>query len=205
MLGAWALDFRQRITNVESMLGFRKRQLVGALAAGLMLLSAGPAPGQDAARLDALFAELAEPGRGDWQRIEGEITRIWSRSGSAAMDLLLRRGNEALEAADYPVAIEHFTALTDHAPDFAEGWNARATTFYLMGEFALSMADVERVLALNPRHFGALSGLAFMFEAMGETEMALEALEAVQAINPNRPNINQAVTRLRQQTGDTEL
>ena len=92
------------------------------------------------------------------------------------MDLLLRRGNEALEAEDYMAALEHFSALTDHAPDFAEGWNGRATTFYLMGEYSLSIADVERVLALEPRHFGALSGLAFMFEAMGEPELALEAL-----------------------------
>ena len=164
-----------------------------------------PQAPEDAAKLDALFAELAEPGREDWERIEGEITRIWSRSGSDAMDLLLRRGNEALEAEDYAAALEHFTALTDHAPDFAEGWNARATTFYLMGEYALSIADVERVLALNPRHFGALAGLAFMLEAMGEPELALKALHAVQELNPNRPNINDAATRLERLTGAAEL
>jgi tetratricopeptide (TPR) repeat protein len=187
---------------------FRKRQLALALVATLWL---APAPllaqqsTEDAARLDALFTELSEPGREDWERIEGEITQIWSRSGSPAMDLLLRRGNEALEAEDYATALEHFTALTDHAPDFAEGWNARATTFYLMGEYSLSIADVERVLALNPRHFGALAGLGFIFEAMGETELALEALQAVQALNPNRPNIHEAVKRLQQATGEAEL
>ena len=155
------------------------------------------APAEDAgAQLDALFAELAEPGRDDWERVEGEINRIWSRSGSPAMDLLLRRGNEALEAEDYVAALEHLAALTDHAPDFAEGWNARATTFYLMGEYSLAIADVQNVLALNPRHFGALSGLGFMFEAMDEPELALDALRAVQALNPNRPNINEAVIRL---------
>jgi tetratricopeptide (TPR) repeat protein len=187
--------------------GFRKRQLMAVLAAAA-LLATGPAPAQEAKdpeRLDTLFAELAEPGRDDWERIEGEITRIWSRSGSSAMDLLLRRGNEALEAEDYQAALEHFTALTDHAPDFAEGWNARATTFYLMGEFALSMADVERVLVLNPRHFGALAGLAFMFEQMGENELALKALHAVHALNPNRPNINEAILRLERMKGAVEL
>jgi tetratricopeptide (TPR) repeat protein len=161
--------------------------------------------GDDAARLDQLFSELSEPGREDWERIEGEITKIWTRSGSASMDLLLGRGNAALEAEDYPAAVEHFSALIDHAPDFPEGWNGRATTFYLMGEFALSMADVEHVLALEPRHFGALSGLAFMLESMGETELALRALRQVQALNPNRPNINDAVVRLRQMTGEAEL
>jgi tetratricopeptide (TPR) repeat protein len=187
--------------------GFRKRQLMAVLAVAA-LLAAGPANAQEAKdpeRLDTLFAELAEPGRDDWERIEGEITRIWSRSGSSAMDLLLRRGNEALEAEDYQAALEHFTALTDHAPDFAEGWNARATTFYLMGEFALSMADVERVLVLNPRHFGALAGLAFMFEQMGENELALKALHAVHALNPNRPNINEAILRLERMKGAVEL
>jgi tetratricopeptide (TPR) repeat protein len=188
--------------------GFRKRQLVGVLTAGLILGSAAAAPGQeigDGPKIDALFAELAEPGREDWQRIEGEITRIWSRSGSASMDLLLRRGKEALEAEDYEAALEHFSALTDHAPDFAEGWNGRATAFYLMGEFSLSMADVERVLALNPRHFGALSGLAAMFEQMGENELALKALRAVHALNPNRPDVNDAIGRLERMRGAVEL
>jgi tetratricopeptide (TPR) repeat protein len=121
------------------------------------------------------------------------------------MDLLLRRGNEALEAEDYAAALEHFSALTDHAPDFAEGWNGRATAFYLMDEYSLAIADVERVLALEPRHFGALSGLAFMLESMGETELALRALREVQALNPNRPNINDSVVRLQQMTGEAEL
>ena len=140
-----------------------------------------------------------------FEGIEGEITRIWSHSGSPAMDLLLSRGNAALQAEDYPTALEHFSALIDHAPDFAEGWNGRATTFYLMGEYALSIADVERVLALEPRHFGALSGLAFMFEAMEEPELALQALHMVQKLNPNRPNINDAVKRLEQMNGEADL
>jgi tetratricopeptide (TPR) repeat protein len=186
---------------------FRKRQLVSALVAALWLAPA-PAPAQtaeDTAKLEELFVELAEPGREDWERVEGEITQIWSRSGSPSMDLLLRRGNEALEAEDYATALEHFSALTDHAPEFAEGWNARATTFYLMGEFSLSISDVEHVLALEPRHFGALAGLGFMFEAMDEPELALKALHAVQALNPNRPNINETVTRLERMTGEVEL
>ena len=201
------------------MRGFQKRQLAVMLAlwavlaplpsASLAQDQAGvapeAAPADDAAKLDELFVELAEEGRDDWERIEGEINRIWSKSGSPAMDLLLRRGNEALEAEDYATALDHFSALTDHAPDFAEGWNARATTFYLLGEYSLAIADVERVLAINPRHFGALSGLAFMFEAMGESELALEALHAVQKLNPNRPNINEAVTRLERTNGEAEL
>ena len=200
--------------------GFQKRQLAGLLAAGLWLAIGAPAspqtavdpsvpataaPAEQAAKLDELFAQLKEPDRDDWEKIEGEINRIWSQSGSPAMDLLLSRGNAALEAEDYLTAIEHFSALIDHAPDFAEGWNGRATTYYLMGEYGLSINDVEHVLALNPRHFGALAGLAFMLESMGEPELALSALHAVQALNPNRPNINEAVTRLQRMTGEAEL
>lgn len=165
----------------------------------------GSGPADDAARLDALFVELAEPGREDWERVEGDIARIWARSGSPSMDLLLRRGNEALAAEDLPAAVEHFSALTDHAPDFAEGWNARATAFFLMQEYSLAIADVERVLALNPRHFGALTGLASMFEAMGEPDLALDALRAVHTLTPNRPSISEAITRLERMNGEADL
>ena len=159
----------------------------------------------DAAKLDALFGELEQPGREDWEKVESQITRIWSHSGSPSMDLLLSRGNAALAAEDYPTAIEHFSALIDHAPDFAEGWNGRATAYFLMGEYSLSIADVEHVLVLNPRHFGALAGLGFMLEQMDEPQFALRALEAAQKLNPNRPNVNDAVKRLETMTGDAEL
>lgn len=197
--------------------GFQKRQLAGMLALGLWAATGAPAlpqtearppeslPADQAARLEELLAELGQPGRQDWQKVEQEIVRIWSQSGSPAMDLLLARGNEALEAEDFPTAVEHFSALVDHAPDFAEGWNARATAFFLMGEYGLAVNDVEHVLALNPRHFGALSGLGFMLEAMGEPDLALEALQAAQALNPNQPNISESVKRLEQMTGDAEL
>lgn len=152
-----------------------------------------------------LLAQLAEPGREDWQQIEMQVQRLWSRSGSEAMDLLLRRGNEALEADNYAAALEHLTALTDHAPDFAEGWNARATTFYLMEEYALSISDIERTLALNPNHFGALMGLATILEQLGEDDLALRALYAVRDLNPNRPGIDDAITRLERGTGAADL
>jgi len=74
------------------------------------------------------------------------------------MDLLLQRGQDALEEENYQAAIEHFTALTDHAPQFAEAWNMRATAFFLIDEYGLSIEDISRTLALNPKHFGALSG-----------------------------------------------
>jgi tetratricopeptide (TPR) repeat protein len=190
------------------MIGIRKRLLAGAVAS--LLTAAMPpmvaAQAEDReARLETLFAELAEPGREDWSRIEGEITRLWSQSGSPAMDLLLRRGAEAMEAEDYAAAIEHLTALTDHAPDFAEGWNARATAFFLLGEYALSLADIERTLALNPQHFGALGGLAAIFEQSGRPDLALAALRAVGEITPNRPDVAETIERLERAAGVSDL
>lgn len=185
----------------------RKRQLPGVVASAFLLFGAPvlAQPAAEAERLDALFAELAEPGRTDWTRIEAEIARIWSQSGSSAMDLLLERGNEALEAKNFQAAVDHYSAVIDHAPDFAEAWNARATTFYLMDEYALSIADIGQVLALNPRHFGALSGLASMLEALDKAELALSAWREVRALNPNRPDIDDAIARLEKRTGETDL
>jgi tetratricopeptide (TPR) repeat protein len=179
--------------------------VASALLAAVATLASPAAAEAEGPEIDALYAQLAEPGREDWERIEGEIARIWSRSGSPSMDLLLRRAGEAIEAEEYAIAVEHLTALTDHAPDFAEAWNARATVFYMMGEYALSIADIERTLALNPRHFGALEGLGAILEEMDRTDLALEALRAAQEINPNRPSIGESLARLERRTGAADL
>lgn len=197
-----------QISNLRVMERIRKRLLAGAVASVVAALSVGAALAQATdrkAQVESLLAELAQPGREDWTRIEAEITRLWSQSGSPAMDLLLRRGADAIEAGDYAAAIEHLTALTDHAPDFAEGWNARATAFFLMGEYALSLADIERTLALNPQHFGALGGLAAIMEQTGRSDLALTALRAVRAINPNRPGVDESIARLERAAGVADL
>ncbi len=189
---------------------FRKPVLASLLA--ILMLNGAPvvarAQAPDAGsqeRLEVLFAELAESDRTDWQQIEAEITRIWSQSGSESTDFLLRRGREALEQGNFSSAIEHFSAITEQAPDFAEGWNARATAYYLQGNFELSLSDIEYVLALNPKHFGALSGLATILEQMGELGLALEALRAVHDLNPNRPNITLGIERLEREMGSSNL
>lgn len=158
-----------------------------------------PATAQEAepTELQQLYAELADPETSDAVRIVNRIGRIWSRSGSDAMDLLLERGSEAIQAQDYILAVEHLTALTDHAPDFAEGWNARATAYYLNGDLGLSIADIERTLALNPQHFGALAGLGLIYEAVGERQGAYAAYRASQILNPHQERVNTAIDRLR--------
>lgn len=150
----------------------------------------------DEKRVDDLFDLLAQDNLPNWQVIEDEIWLEWSKSGSAAMDLLLQRGREAMESGDFGRAIEHLTALTDHAPEFAEGFNARATAYYRMGFYGPSLADIRTVLALNPRHFGALSGLGSILEEIGQEQHALEAYRAASAVHPHKPELQDAVKRL---------
>lgn len=157
--------------------------------------------GARAARLDELFVALAAAGPAQYKVIEDEIWDLWAQSGSATLDLLLQRGEAALEADDPLAAIEHFTALIDHAPDFAEAWNARATAYFLAGLYGPSLADIRQTLALEPRHFGAMTGLAIILEEAGESARALEVYRAVKAINPNRPEVIEAIERLERAAG----
>ncbi|MBV7410186.1 tetratricopeptide repeat protein [Maritimibacter sp. DP1N21-5] len=150
----------------------------------------------DEARLDELFEALKAADATSWEQIEDKIWTEWSRSGSPTMDLLLNRGRAAMGTENTDVAIEHLTALVENAPEFAEGWNARATAYYAAGLVGPSIADIARTLELEPRHFGALSGLALILEKIGDQDAALEAYRAALAIHPQRPNLREAVERL---------
>jgi tetratricopeptide (TPR) repeat protein len=172
-----------------------------------LLLTAGlslPAFAQ-ADKLDDLYSKLADPANPQWELTLSDILREWSKSGSPAMDLLLKRGQQAIEAGDFTLAIGHLTALTDHAPDFAEGWNARATAYFLAGQLGPSVDDIRRTLVLNPHHFGALSGLGMILEQTGKPDAALKAFRQSLAMNPHQEGIEAAVERLEQDATGTEL
>lgn len=159
---------------------------------------------QDAS-LEQLMADLADPDLENWESVERQIWEKWSTSGSDAMDLLLKRGRDAMDFGFLDVAIGHFTALINHAPEFAEGWNARATAYYLDGQFGPSMADIQQVLALNPDHFGALTGMAMMLEETGQLDEALNVVERVLEVHPHRPDVLLAQERLIKATEGTAL
>ncbi|MEM9269274.1 MAG: tetratricopeptide repeat protein [Pseudomonadota bacterium] len=177
--------------------------VVASLAAGFVCAQTIDEDGAE--ELDTLFSQLALPEQTGWEQIEDRIKRLWSKSGSASADYLLKRGRDALEASNYTEAVEHFTALTDHAPEFAEGWNGRATAFYLMEEYGLAVEDVSRVLALNPRHFEALSGLGLMLERMERHDAALAAFEEASRLHPHHEIINDAIERLKRRLGQSSL
>lgn len=163
-----------------------------------------PAFGQTA-KLDDLFTRLKTADAEASMRIEQEIWIEWSKSGSPAMDLLLERGRQAMNDGATDLAIEHFTALIDHAPDFAEGWNARATAYWAAGDLGPAIADLGHALELNPRHFGALSGLGMIFEEVKRPQKALEVYRMVLTLNPHAEGVPEAVERLEAELLGQEL
>ena len=179
------------------------RNLKSIVAA--LLIAAAPASAQDGEdRLADLFTALQSAEGSDALQIASKIIEEWSQSGSPSMDLLLERGRTALDAGDAVTAIGHLTALVDHAPDFAEGYNARATAYFTAGQYGPALEDVRTALALNPRHFGAMTGLAIMFEEIGEIDGALAAWREVQNYYPASPEAESAIPRLaREAEGQT--
>jgi len=189
----------------------RTRNPFPALAVALAL-GAAPAAGQSLsaqqerrAEVDALLAELSQPELPTWQAVEQKIFAVWEKSGSDTVDLLLQRGQEALEAEELDKAVEHFSAAIDHAPGFAEAYHGRASVHFQQEEFGLALSDLERALALNPRHFGAMTGMGVVLEQLGEYQLALDILRAAQKINPHRETITESVERLEYQLGDARL
>lgn len=159
------------------------------------------APAAMAAELDDLFERLKAPELPEWEYVERQIVRVLSDSGSPAMDLLLRRGRAALDADRYDEAIEHFSALIDHAPGFAEAWNARATAFFAAGQIGPALADVRKTLELEPRHFAAWQGLGILMTEMERPDLALRAFRQAAAIHPHRPDLKEALERLEREVG----
>jgi tetratricopeptide (TPR) repeat protein len=176
---------------------------VASLCVTLSFVS--PAPAQDQARLDDFYAQLQEAEPKEAIRIAREIERELANSGSPAMNLLLKRGTDAMEAGDSAQALEHFTALTDHAPDFAEGWHRRAVVYAEMEMFGPAVADLERVLALEPRHYDAIASLGAILAKINEYEAAKEAFDQVLAIHPHHAEVSQAMGHVERQIGGLDL
>lgn len=183
-------------------MGARTRILNPVVAACVVFFSMQPALAYDQsaqAELTALLEELRDPGQQRWQRIERQINRIWSRSGSSSADLLLQRGRSAMRRGDSKAAIDHFSALIDHAPDFAEGWHGRATAYFMEKRLGHALADLQETLARNPNHFAALAGTGRIFEDLQNFEAALAAFRASAAIHPHRADVQAALERVERQ------
>ena len=159
----------------------------------------------DAARVDDLFEQLARTEGMQAARIAAEIGTEWSRSGSPAIDLLLRRGQRALDDGDTQAAIEHLTAAIDHDPAFTEAYNLRATAFYLADEIGPALADLRVVLDREPRHFGALRGFGIVLTELGREREALKVFRQVLALYPAEEETQAAVEELGRRIDGTPL
>ena len=167
-------------------------------AAALSFATVGLA-NQNDPRLGPLFERLkAAPSAEAAAATEHAIWQIWHESGSAEIDALMARGLRAMGSRDLPAALAAFDAMVRHAPRFAEAWNKRATVNYMMGRFGESIADIDRTLALERRHFGALSGLGLVHLARGEEEKALEAFDRALAVHPNLAGADTHIRALRE-------
>jgi tetratricopeptide (TPR) repeat protein len=152
--------------------------------------------------LDGLFAELkAARDPAHAEAIEDRIWQIWSKSGNAGVDSLFEIGMIAILHGDYSSALAFFEQVTERAPNFAEGWNKRASVEYQLGDLDAALRDVERTLAIERRHFGAMSGRALIYIAVGDDKDALQMFERALAINPASIGLRRQVQRLRDKLG----
>jgi tetratricopeptide (TPR) repeat protein len=201
------------------------RTLAGALLVLLATAAAGAAPLARADALAALDAASAETRRlgaaalgeqGTMQDVprlvralrdpdplvralvERGLWQVWSRSGDDEVDRLLAIGTEQMSERHGEAAVETFTRVIERRPDFAEGWNKRATVLYLLGEYRRSLADCDEVVKRNPHHFGALSGYGMIYMKLGDPARALAYFERALAVNPNLDQVRESAEILRQ-------
>jgi tetratricopeptide (TPR) repeat protein len=148
-------------------------------------------------RLDPLFQELRStphPDRAD--HLQAQIWAIWYENDDPQVREAMAEGLKALGLDNYEKAVNAFTRVIDLDPRFAEGWNRRATTYYLMGRYRNSLGDIERVLELEPRHFGALAGRGLCLEEQGKLNAAVDALREALKVNPHMESVEIEIIRI---------
>ena len=127
---------------------------------------------------------------------EQAIWRIWARSGNQEVDALYQTGIEQMNAGELQQAIVTFTRIIELKPDFAEGWNKRATLYFLVGDLHKSLADCDEVMKRNPYHFGALSGYALIYTRLEYYDRALEYSRRALDVNPNLDGVRRNIDLL---------
>jgi len=162
----------------------RRRGAVGLAAVGRM----DDVPALIAALRDAdgLVRAIAEEA----------LWAVWSRSGDPRIDDLFKRGVSEMNGERFGEAITTFTQVIELRPDFAEGWNKRATVYFLAGEYRRSLEDCDEVIKRNPQHFGALSGYGQIYLRLDQPEKALEYFRRALEVNPNLDGVQAAIENL---------
>lgn len=157
-------------------------------------------------RLDGLFAQLRTvTGTLQARTIVQQIWQIWTTSDKPEVNRLMSEGTDAMAAQDYKTALADFTRMIGIAPDFAEGWNKRATVLWLLDDFEGSMADIDKTLALEPRHFGALWGLGTIQAAQEHDEEAIATFERALAVNPHMDGVSDQIETLKKRVKEKQI
>ena len=155
--------------------------------------------------LDELFVRLREAAvPAEIEALQNGLWQLWLTTGEQSLDKYLEAGMRALAAGNYTQAIADFTALIELQPAYAEGWNKRATAYYLRGEYRASLADVRETLRREPRHFGALAGSANMLRTLADYQGTLRILRRLELLCPHWPGLQNQLRELRDQLGETE-
>jgi Flp pilus assembly protein TadD len=176
----------------------RRRRILCLAFASCLGLGMPVVADQNDPRLEQLSTALkTAPTTEAARRIEQQIWAIWTESGVEAVDALMAEGTARLNEGDNDAALSFFNRVVALAPNFAEGWNKRATTLYLLGQFEKSTQDIDKVLSLEPRHFGALSGLGLCDIRLGKDREALAAFQRAAALDPNLPGVQANIEALK--------
>ena len=155
------------------------------------------ARGDRSKNLDFLFEALkVAPDADSAKLVENRIWALWFTSGSDTADLLMSRVKTAADDKDVKLALQLLDAIIDLKPDYVEAWNRRATLHFTNKDYGKSLADIRQVLAREPRHFGALTGLGVIMQELGEDKLALEAFRRALAVNPHLQKIPEFVKSL---------
>jgi tetratricopeptide (TPR) repeat protein len=157
-----------------------------------------PKVGADRTRgLDFLFGALkAAPDEASAKHVEARIWALWTQTPSDTAALLMIRARAAMDAQQFDVALKLLDAVIKLRPDYVEGWNRRATLYYLRNDYAHSLEDIEQVLVREPRHFGALAGLGMIMQDLGDEKRALNAFRKALAIDPYLDKVPELVKSL---------
>src|SRR6476660_3140266 len=157
-----------------------------------------PKVGADRTRgLDFLFGALkAAPDQASAKHVEARIWALWMQTPSDTAALLMTRAKAAMDTQNIDVALKLLDSVVKLRPDYVEGWNRRATLYYLKNDYVHSMEDIQQVLAREPRHFGALAGLGMIMQDIGDDKRALDAFRKALAVNPYLEKVPELVKTL---------
>jgi tetratricopeptide (TPR) repeat protein len=165
-----------------------------------------PQQGDKTQNLDRLFDALkVAPDDESAKYVENRIWSLWLASSSDTANLLMGRVKSAVDAKNYDLAIKLLDAVIDIRPDFIEAWNRRATIYYTQKEFGRALADIHEVLAREPRHFGALSGLGIILQELGDEKHALDVFRRALAIHPHLERIPDLVKKLTEKVDGRDI